>query len=322
MNRINLLIRNSFFICLILFVACGGSDEDDSPSGGNEYLNVADINIPTGNTTATMYIKASDNCEWTVSCGESWVSFSETKGRGDLNVTVTVTTNPSSTSSREAKVVISSKTLSRTITISQSPSSESLEISPTSMVFTSVAESKDVVISSNTHWTISGNANWIILNKTEGENNGTVTITVKDNESSETRSAEILFMSTSITKQLSVVQVGVPSTLEGVSVPQVIDVGKHDVRVKFDYKIATSVTSYGICYSTSGDPTIANLHVSEQTSSSSGSPTIEISGLSSVTTYFIRAYVVSQGGIQYSATTQFTTMSSQPGNDDNVPPGL
>ena len=80
---------------ILSLTACGGGGDEggETPSGGNEYLNVSDITIPTGNTTATLYIKASANCDWTITCTESWVSFSDKKGRGDLNVTVTVTTD-------------------------------------------------------------------------------------------------------------------------------------------------------------------------------------------------------------------------------------
>lgn len=312
-----------FLFALLLLIACGGDDAGggEGPSGGNEYLNVADISIPTGNTTATMYIKASANCEWTITCDESWISFSEKSGRGDLNVSVTVTANPSSTDSREALVTVSSKAVSRTITITQAPNSESLDISPSSMSFTSTAESKDVTISSNTHWTVTGGANWITLDKTEGNNDGTVTISVLENESNEPRNAEIVFKTPSVTKQLSIQQAGAPSTVvDGISIPQVEEIDKHSAIVSFEYNYQQTISSYGLCYSTSGDPTTESSRISEDAFSSKGTPTIEISGLSSATTYYVRAYVIISGVVQYSATTQFTTLSSQPGGDDNITP--
>lgn len=317
-------------ILLILFAiltltACGGGGDEggETPSGGNEYLNVSDITIPTGNTIATLYIKASANCEWTITCTESWVSFSDKKGRGDLNVTVTVTSNPSSTSSREAKVIVASKTVTRTVTITQSPNSEQLEISPTTMTFTSTTESKDVTISSNTHWTISGGASWITLDKTEGDNNGTVKITVADNEAKESRNAEFTIRGNGGTiKQITIQQAGQPSDVDGVSTPQITDIDKHSAKATFEFNLKNEVSSYGVCYSVTGDPTTEETKVSEQSSTTYGTPTIELTNLSSATTYYIRAYVISSGIVQYSATTQFTTLSSQPGGNDNVTPNF
>ena len=311
----------SFLFAFLLLVACGGDDAGEGPSGGSEYLNVSDITIPTGNTTATMYIKASANCEWTITCAESWISFSEKSGRGDLNVTITVTANPSSTDSREAPVTISSKTVSRTITITQAPNSESLDISPSSISFTSAAESKDITITSNTHWTVTGGANWITIDKSEGDNNGTMTISVIENESKESRNAEIVFKTPSVTKLLSVQQDGKPSSIvDGLSVPQVTETDKYRVIISFEYSFTQNISSYGLCYSTSGDPTINSPHVSVESSSSTGSPSMELTGLLPVTTYYVRAYAVIQGVVHYSNTTQFTTVSRDPDGDDNVTP--
>ena len=223
-----------FLFAVLLLIACGGDDAGDGPSGGSEYLNVSDIAISTGNTTATMYIKASANCEWTITCAESWVTFSEKSGRGDWNVTITVTANPSTTTSREAQVTVSSKTVSRTVTITQAPNYSEL--------------------------------------------------------------------------------------IDNISNPQIVEIDKHSVKISFEYVFKQAVSSYGLCYSTSGDPTIDSPHISEQTSSSTGTPSMEITGLSSITSYYVRAYVIVLGVVHYSATTQFTTLSSQPEGGDNVTP--
>lgn len=309
---------------ILSLTACGGGGDEggETPSGGNEYLNVSDITIPTGNTTATLYIKASANCEWTITCTESWVSFSEKKGRGDLNVTITVTSNPSSTSSREATVIVASKTVTRTITITQSPNSEQLEISPSTMTFTSSTESQYVTISSNTHWTVSGGASWITLDKTEGDNNSTIKITVADNEAKESRYAEFTIRGIgNTTKQLTIQQAG--ATYTTLSVPQITDITKNSANVSFTFDSSTTITSYGVCYSTTDDPTIENAtNISQSSSSNQGSPTIALTNLTDGTTYYVRAYVFNADGIKYSNSVFFTTASNWPGGDDNNRPSI
>lgn len=313
-----------FLFAILSLIACGGGGDEggETPSGGNEYLNVSDITIPTGNTTATLYIKASANCEWTITCTESWVSFSEKKGRGDLNVTITVTNNPSSTSSREAKVIIASKSVSRTITITQSPNSEKLEISPTTMTFTSTTESQYATISSNTHWTVSGGASWVTVDKTEGDNNGTIKITVAANEAKESRSTEFTIRGIGgTTKQLTIQQAA--ATYTTLSVPQITDITKNSANVSFTFDSSMTITSYGACYATTDNPTIENAaNISQSSSSNQGSPTITLTDLTAGTTYYVRVYVFNADGIKYSNSVSFTTATSWPGEDDNNRPNI
>lgn len=204
-----------FFFAALTFLACGGGDDGGGGSGGSttsEYLNVADINIDGGNTTATLSIQASNNCQWVISWNDAWIrSISPTTGRGNQNVTVTVDVNPSSTASRTAVVTVknTSGTITRNITLTQSPNVEKLELSVQTLNFTNSAGSQDITITSNTHWTISGVTNWITLSKTEGNNNGTVTITVNANTTESVRNAVLTVSgSNGISKQLTVNQTG------------------------------------------------------------------------------------------------------------------
>ena len=201
------------FSCLLL-IACGGGDEggNNTPSGGNEYLNVSNVDIPGGNTTATLYINASQNCEWLVTWTDSWIrSINPTKGRGSQNVSINVSQNPSSTATRTAAVRVSniSGTIVRDITISQSPNAESLELSMTAVNFTYSASSQDINVTSNTHWTVNGSASWMMVSKTEGDNNGSFTISVVENPTEIERSTVLTIEGTGgLTKQLTVTQTG------------------------------------------------------------------------------------------------------------------
>ena len=207
-----------YLVSALLLVACGGGDDagGGTPSGGNEYLNVSNVDIPGGNTTATLYINASQNCEWVVSWSESWIrSINPTKGRGSQNATISVTLNPSSTATRTAVVTVknTSGTIVRDVTITQSPNAEALELSMSAMNFTSDAGSQDVTVTSNTHWTISGSASWMTLSTTEGDNNGSVRVTVEQNRAKSDREAVLTFTGQGgITKQLIVKQQGDTST--------------------------------------------------------------------------------------------------------------
>lgn len=323
-------IKIIFFITSVFLInGCSGGGEnggdDTPPSGGSEYLNVQSIDVPGGNTTATLSIQASANCEWIVSWSDDWIrNVSPSEGRGTQNVTITLTTNPSSQSSRKSTLIVSNKknSITRNVTLTQAPSSESLSLSVNYLNFTNSVETQEVSISSNTHWTITGKSDWMSLNKLEGDNTETITITVFENTSESERNATLTFTGREGSSQaLAIKQEGKPSAAEGVSAPKVSNIGKHEAEVSFSYKFNSDVTYYGICYSTIGDPSKEkDPYITNQASSNQDFVGFKLEKLSSVTTYFVRAFVETKVGIQYSNSTSFITESSYPGEDDNRTP--
>ena len=209
------------FLCSLLFflTACGG-DNPDTPVGGNEFLNVSNIDISGDKTTVTLNVQASPNCEWSVSCGESWVSnMAPSSGRGSREVTITLSgVNPSSQSPRTATITVrnSSGSITRDVTLTQMANTEYLEISGESLqTFTNKADSRNVMIRSNTHWTvgITGNTDWISVTPTEGDNDGSITVSANDNTTNEERTAVVTLKGAlGTSKELTVRQVA--GTLE------------------------------------------------------------------------------------------------------------
>lgn len=316
------------FIASVLLIGCSGGGENgggDTPSGGSEYLNVSNVDITGDQTSATLSINASQNCSWTISYGDSWITnISPSSGRGSGSVTITTTINPSSSTSRSAiiKVSNSSGTIVRNITLTQSASKEYLELSVLSMEFTSNAETRDITISSNTHWVVYGGANWITLNKTEGDNNGTISIKIDENTSKDEREAVLTITGSNGTSgSINIKQTGATHTT--LSVPQVSDITQTSASVTFSFDSSTTVTSYGICYSTTDNPTIENAtNVPEVATSNQGNPTLQLKDLSAGTTYYVSAYLVNLEGIKYSNSVSFTTATSWPGEDDNNRPNI
>jgi hypothetical protein len=69
-----------------------------------------------------------------------------------------------------------------------------------------------------------------------------------------------------------------------------------------------TVTSRGVCWSTSHNPTVSNSHTTD--GSGTGSFTSSITGLSPNTTYYVRAYATNSAGIAYGEERTFTTSAS------------
>ena len=306
----------SYLFGALFLVACGGGDDagGGTPSGGNEYLNVQNVDIPGGNTTATLYINASQNCDWVVSWSESWIrSINPTKGRGLQNATISVTLNPSSTATRTAVVTVknTSGTIVRDVTITQSPNAESLDLSMSTMTFSYTASSQDVTVTSNTHWTVNGSASWLTLSTTEGDNNGSVRVTVEANKSKQDREVVLTFMGTGgISKQLTVKQQGDTSTSFNVS-PTELSANALAGTVQFtiigDARwTISSNQSWATPNTTSGerDATIT-VSLTENTGEQAREAVITVSSDSKSETVTIRQ-----------------SAAAIPGGDDNTTPGI
>ena len=195
-----------------LMLACGGGDDaggGGSQTGGSEYLNVSNVDIPGGNTTATFNIQASNNCEWVISWTESWIrSISPTTGRGTQNATITLTVNPSSTAARTAIVTVknTSGTITRNITITQAANAEQLTVSPTMMNFEANGGTQEITVTSNTTWSITGKADWFDCDKTSGTGSSKVTVTVKANTGVDERDAILTFKGDNMSVEVKIHQ--------------------------------------------------------------------------------------------------------------------
>ena len=304
------------FTLLPLLAACGGGDDagGSTPSGGNEYLNVQNVDIPGGNTTATLSITASQNCEWTITWTEPWIrSINPTKGRGSQNATINVTVNPSSTATRTAVIKVSnvSGTIVRDVTVTQSPNAESLELSMSSMTFTSSASSQDVIITSNTHWTITSSASWVQTNVSAGDDNGTVRVTVEANKAKTDRDAVLTFRSTGgITQQLTVKQQGDTST---------------DFHVS-DSELSASALAGKVQFSIIGDAkwTLSSNQswATPSQTNGEGNATIVVT-LTDNTNEEDRTAVITVTSDSKSETVTIRQAgAAKPGGDDNTPPGV
>ena len=326
MNRIYLVIFSSI---LLFASSCVKSEVDENmPKAGSDYLEVNEnIFIKGELTSTTLSIDASDNCNWTVSCSDALVSnISPSSGKGNGSVTITTTANPSALSSRSATISVknSSGTIDRKITFTQAASDEYIELSEseTEMEISSKGETRNVTISSNTHWTITGGADWITLNKTEGENNSDVSITIAESTSKEDREAVLTVTGKNgTTKTISIKQIR--ATFTTISVPQISDVTQTSAIVSFTFDSNKDVTTYGLCYSTTDNPTIEDAtNISEKGSSRQGSPSISLTGLTVGTTYYVRAYVINGEEVKYSNSVSFATAKDWPGEDDNNLPNI
>jgi hypothetical protein len=92
---------------------------------------------------------------------------------------------------------------------------------------------------------------------------------------------------------ISTVSVNAVNILKGIAVGNVTSDG------------GVTITDRGICWNTSTNPTTSNSHT--HTTGTTGSYTLDIIGLSSNTTYYVRSFATNSEGTSYGANESFTT---------------
>lgn len=322
----------TFVFCTLLLLACGGGDSSDgsTPSGGSEFLNVSNVDIAGGETTAKLSILASANCEWQVSCNDNWVSnIAPSSGRGNCDVSITLSgVNPSSSSARKATLTVrnNSGTITRTVTLTQAASKEYIEISGDATInFGNKADSRTIPIRSNTQWSvavavITGSSDWIQVSPNQGSNDGNVTLTVKDNNTLVEQKAKLTIIGTgSTTKELTVVQSA--ASAPTLTRPQASDITTSEANVYFTFGSAIPITSCGICYATMQKTPDIKQDVSIAATATTSPVVVRMTGLTSGTTYYVYGYVITnEGTAYYSEAATLNTVCRWPNEDDVVTP--
>ena len=155
------------------------------------------------------------NDAWKVSCSADWITLSATSGNGNGTLKITATENKS-IERREADVKISAGEVQHTVKVAQLGKTPVLTVEPATVSATVEGGQFEVAVTSNVEWTLTvpeAAAEWVSADKTSGENNGTVKLTVAPNEAFEAREAELTLAGGKLTQVLKVAQVGLEPVL-------------------------------------------------------------------------------------------------------------
>ncbi|MDP3386510.1 MAG: S-layer homology domain-containing protein [Eubacteriales bacterium] len=101
---------------------------------------------------------------------------------------------------------------------------------------------------------------------------------------------------------------GVPSVKLGLSPIQIMPETKQ-VSASFSTPLGTNVSATGFIYGTETDPTIANGAIQVMSTPVNGNFSATLTGLSSSTTYYYKAFATNNNGTSYTKPGQFTTIA-------------
>lgn len=166
-------------------------------------LSVESLEFPLGG--GELEFAVTTDLNWAVKVDDSWVSISQTYGKGDATVIIKAGGNDTGEERSTELHVSSGEEMVRTITITQKPIGLSLSLSE--IVFDVAGTPKQVSVTANGRWeiTIPEGAEWCVPDKLYGVDNEVVTFTPAPNVGDVLRSRKNIVFSISNLKNTLVV---------------------------------------------------------------------------------------------------------------------
>ena len=172
-----------FTLSLLLLSACEQFSEIDAK------IEISKSSLEFSCEGGAQEIEIEAPCDWSISCAENWVAFSQNGGeKGKSVLTITVAEN-SVTEPRKTTVNVENKryNLVSKIELAQKEWSPQITINPESLRFTIEGGTREITITSNFEYNVSKSANWLSVTRSE---NG-IKVTAPSYAEVDERTAEI-----------------------------------------------------------------------------------------------------------------------------------
>jgi hypothetical protein len=258
---------------------------------------------------------------WNIVEDVAWLSVNPNTGKTTNEVsTITVTIDRSliTEDSKTATFIINSNSGSRTVNVSVSKASSVLSVTPETLDFGTTETEKSINVSNAGAGTLSYAAttaqSWITLeNGTNSLTTDTKIIKVTVNRaglSPNSYSGNVVINSNSnsitVPVSMSVIQPSAPDLLNGQA--SGITYNSAQVSGTLTSLGSSAITQHGHCWSTSPNPTTTDNKTTLGGTTLLASFMSNITGLSTNTTYYVKAYATNAVGTTYSDAITFTTL--------------
>lgn len=165
--------------------------------GFGTFISLLPTSIESGEAGGEFTVSISANIAWAVSQLPDWMTCTPMEGTGD--VTVTLAINPISdeiADLREADVVFGNEETHATLHVTQTLDPQvTISVTPNILNVVSEGESKPILLTCDGVWTSTIIADWVTMDKTEGEGDTEIMVTVAANPTFEPRETMIVLVS-------------------------------------------------------------------------------------------------------------------------------
>jgi len=176
-------------------------------------VDTPEISLPTAGGTTKVTVTA--NYPWSASASNNWISV--TYKQEESMLTVKVSAN-SSTDARQGSVTLTCEELTCTIRVTQAQR-DAIELDSSGRISIEYGAQKlEVLLKSNTEFTgtVTDGADWVSILSTKAMVSHTVTLDIKENETTAPRRATVVFKDASgtVSQQITITQTGRPQILK------------------------------------------------------------------------------------------------------------
>jgi hypothetical protein len=273
-------------------------------------------------TTLTFNIYNTGNAPltWQVSEDVAWLNCSPTSGSINKEEQVSVIVNVDRTGLDRGNyaqtLAISSNGGSAVIRINMTVRGFTMSVSPEALDFGSSITALNLALtntgSGNITYSLSTSNDWIRLNKTSGTFSSTDNVTVsvdRTNRAEGDYNGEVIIAVGDYTISVPV-RMNIPvKEKPTAALYSIDDITYNGATIKAAVVSigSATVTSHGLCWNTSGEPTLNDASCNLGDCTTAKDFTYNLSSLAASTTYYVRAYAINVEGTSYSNQSVFTT---------------
>lgn len=283
--------------------------------------------IPEGSKSITI----SCNTSWELT-SDNWITCSKTEGTNEsltaTNVSVEVTEAQTDTIRTGTIRVIAEGGRTGEIKVSQKGKVIELYVSAENFNVKATGEEKTFQISCNADWRLEYDNELFLCNTMQGTGDANVTVTCLPNNRNESRTS-VLSVKSGIydIKEYKINFVQEAATPPVLSEFEIIEssIKKNQATFKLKFNTMFPLSEYGVYYSKNSslsNPTKASV---EETVSGANEVEFTLTGLESMTTYYVYGYIhnsVGDSDTKGRIELSFTTAGVKPSDDDNPTPNL
>lgn len=174
----------------VYFTIAGNNSVEVPVEQEGVFLNVSAENISFDSFGTQQSLEVESNDSWSVTAKPEWVNIDNMSGERNATLRISALEN-NSTSERSGHVTIATDNgvVSKEIIISQA--AKHVDYSDAALTYGYAQGSQDISFTTDGNWSLTKDSEWLVVDKTSGSGSATLTITVEENNTLDTRDGQI-----------------------------------------------------------------------------------------------------------------------------------
>lgn len=154
------------------------------------YIETSENSLNLSSVPSEARVTVRSNTEWRVQSVPDWVSVTPVSGKGDTEVTLSVSENLS-TSSRTGEIVFGQEGLSLSASVSIIQSGKTLSVDSYNLDFDDKASVRTIEIEGDAAWKAVTQEEWISVSPSEGKGSASISVSVTENTTTSPRAGKV-----------------------------------------------------------------------------------------------------------------------------------